>query len=44
LRGAVAQRELRAIPVEEVRSALRARTAQRSPLVTRVSTPGKLGS
>jgi hypothetical protein len=44
LRGAVTQRELRAIPVEEVRSALRARTAQRAPLVTRVSTLGKLGS
>lgn len=40
LRGAVASRELRAIAVEDVRSAMRAR----SPLVTSVSKePGKLG-
>jgi hypothetical protein len=39
LRGAAAERELRAISVDEVRSAMRARTANRSPLVTRLSTP-----
>ena len=43
LRGAVASRELRAISVDEVRSAMRARTATRAPLVTSVGTPGKLG-
>lgn len=42
LRGAAAERELRAISVDEVRSAMRARTANRSPLVTRLSTPSKL--
>jgi hypothetical protein len=40
LRGAAPARELRAISVDEVRSALRART----PLVTTLSRPGKLGS
>ena len=45
LRGAVASRELRAIPVEDVRTALRARNATRAPLVTStsVSSAGKLG-
>jgi hypothetical protein len=43
LRGAAAERELRAIPVEEVRGALRARTAPRSPLVTGLSTPSNRG-
>jgi hypothetical protein len=44
LRGAAAERELRAISVDEVRGATRARTATRSPLITRLSTPSKLGT
>lgn len=40
LRGAAVDRALRAIPVEEVRSALRGR----APLVTSVRTAGKLGT